>query len=517
MGTKQRLVDRSEVESQAALVRAVGRTDTNQFSGWIMVFKRAPFGSGPVRLNSSGAFLLIGGLSAVLLTLSFYDMWGDVVIEGRHLVATLQENALPLLFALGLPLAVWWLSENEGPRYVVTAVRWTLIGCLATLLLGMIVGTIRLSQGHLKFLDIITQVVAFGAAFGILFGVVSAELKSARHEAQRERRRMESLKENVRDGIVMVESGGDVIDWNRGAQEIFGYRTEEILGQPIWRLVPDRHEEWFRREIAQLILADDWGASDTTAEFDGRRKDGSEFPLELSLSTWKTDDQRYFAAIIRDVSDRRTLQRSLLQAQEQERRSIGQELHDGVASQLTGARMMLDQAASRVENGESNRLQRIHDLVVESCEDIRRLSRGLNPTGLSKGDLPTALRELSENTSGCSFVAEGFDTGDGDPGHAFPDLEDDAAAHLYYISQEALSNARKYADAGEIILRLRQEADALVLEVEDDGIGFDTGSVEKDKSLGLRSMEHRAEVLGGTLTIKSAPGEGTLVRCQLPA
>lgn len=486
-----------------------------------MMSKRTPFGLGTVRLSSRGAFLIVAGVATALVSLAVYDVWRDVV-EGRRMVATLQENTLPVLFALTLPFAAWWLSSYENPRYLVTAVKWTVIGCLAALVLGIVVGTIRLSQGHLKFLDIVTQVLAFGAAAGILFGVVSAELKSARNEAHHEKRRMESLKANVRDGIVMVESGGDVIEWNRGAAEIFGYSREEILGEQIWLLIPDRHEESVKQEIARLILADDKGTpdTDTIAELQGRRKDGTEFPIELSLSTWKTDKDRRFAAIIRDISDRRRLQRDLLQSQEEERRSIGQELHDGVASQLTGARIMLDQAASQGGNNEADdRLRKVHDLVVESCEDIRKLSRGLNPTGLSEGDLPTALQELSKNTSGCSFVLDGFDPGDAGRGrpHADPELEGDASAHLYYIAQEALSNARKYADADEIKLCLRREADALVLEVEDDGVGFDVSSVERETSLGLRSMEHRAEVLGGTLTVESSPEDGTRVRCRLPA
>jgi signal transduction histidine kinase len=95
-----------------------------------------------------------------------------------------------------------------------------------------------------------------------------------------------------------------------------------------------------------------------------------------------------------------------------------------------------------------------------------------------------------------------------------PDAE--VATHLYRIVQEAITNARKYAETDEMVIRVGRQDGGLVVEVEDDGVGFDASATETE-SLGLRSMQHRAELLGAELTIDSAPGKGTLVRCRLPA
>lgn len=179
---------------------------------------------------------------------------------------------------------------------------------------------------------------------------------------------------------------------------------------------------------------------------------------------------------------------------------------------------MLDtMARTKTEDGVSDQLQEIRDLVVESCEDIRQLSRGLNPTGLSEGDLPAALKRLADNNDNCSFEAIGFDTDREVPSpDDLPYLEDDAAAHLYCIAQEAIANARKYAEADQISIRLRETEDALILTIEDDGRGFNPSEVKQNGSLGLRSMKYRAELLGAELLVESGMGEGTLIRCRLP-
>lgn len=172
---------------------------------------------------------------------------------------------------------------------------------------------------------------------------------------------------------------------------------------------------------------------------------------------------------------------------------------------------MLDTVANRKieEEDVRERINKIRNLVVESCEDIRQLSRGLNPAGLSEDRLPATLERLASNTENCRFESPHFDVSDDIP------LEDDVATHLYCIAQEASANARKYAGADEIVIRLTRDEEALVLTIEDDGDGFDPQQLHED-SLGLRTMQYRAELLGAEFSIDSAPGEGTRISCRLP-
>jgi signal transduction histidine kinase len=118
-----------------------------------------------------------------------------------------------------------------------------------------------------------------------------------------------------------------------------------------------------------------------------------------------------------------------------------------------------------------------------------------------------ALERLADNIEGARFAMEAADV---------EVSNDEAAAHLYWIAQEAATNAQKYAAADTITIRLRRDDDALALDVEDDGEGF---SLERarDESFGLRTMQYRAELLGGTLSIDTAPGAGTRITCRLPA
>lgn len=492
---------------------------------------------GPSASLYQGGFLVVVGLALALAGLTVCDVWNDYMVEGLPLWLTLTESVPPFLLALGLPLTTWLLSQTGKAAFLGEAAKWACAGALAAVLLATIAGGVQALQGELKTLDLLILAVTFGVASGFLIGLTLASLRRAWGQAERERRHLQSLKESVLEGIVIAGEGGRIIDWNRGASEIFGYDEEEIIGRPITALMPRRHKRTLLRGLERMDPAgegqmdpkEEGGHLGETIELDGQRKSGEEFPAEVSLSSWTVGSnreegkERYYAAIVRDITDRRALQREVLQVQEEERRSIGQKLHDGVASQLTGVGMMLGTAAQRAgEESLAERLQKVRELVVESCDQVRELSRGLNPTGMSKGDLPAALRRLEKNTDGCTFEAQGFEAeGDREEGSLptpedLPELEEDAATHLYYIAQEALANAQKYAEADEIAIRLHREEGTLALEVTDDGEGFDVGAVEKENSLGLRSMRHRAEVLGAELKVESSPGEGTCVRCRVP-
>lgn len=345
-------------------------------------------------------------------------------------------------------------------------------------------------------------------SIGLQLGRV-AEREEARRRLEASEKRYRSLAETAVDAIVVAGEEGQIIDWNRGATEIFGYEKEEVLGRPIEILMPERHKEAHREGMKRVNRTGEGRLLGETVEMEGLRKSGEEFPLELSLSSWTAGGARRFAAIIRDITKRRKLQREVLQVQEEERRRIGEDLHDGAASQLTGASMKLSLLSRKAEGGISEEeageaIEEIQGLIKESVADVRRLTRGLSPGGLSEGDLVFPLKELAENTEGACF--EG--------GQPALDLGDDETTHLYRIVQEAVNNARKHAEASEILIRLHHDNGSIRLEVEDDGKGFNLGEV--GEGVGLRSMRHRAEFLGAELKIDSAPDEGTLVHCHLP-
>jgi PAS domain S-box-containing protein len=114
-----------------------------------------------------------------------------------------------------------------------------------------------------------------------------------------------AVSESAVDGIVVADRGGDIVSWNRGAEMIFGYTADEILGQPVARLMPARYREDHQQGLDRYSSTGESEVIGETIERHGLSKDGTEFPLEYSLSTWRTGGETYFCGIIRDISDRK--------------------------------------------------------------------------------------------------------------------------------------------------------------------------------------------------------------------
>lgn len=339
-----------------------------------------------------------------------------------------------------------------------------------------------------------------------------AEREQAKETLRVSEERYRSLQESAPDGIVIADGEGRIIDWNPGASEIFGYDRPEILGRRIERLMPERHKEQHRAGMKRISQKEKGRLLGNTVELEGVRKGGEEFPIELSLSTWVASGDRYFAAIIRDITERQQLEEELLQIQDEERQRLGRELHDGVCSLLTSAGIVTSTLAERMDKGDpitQGDLDEVTDYITKAGNEARALSHGLSPVGLERGLVP-ALEELVSQNDGrgelaCSFTAD----------DEMPDLPKETATHLYRIAQEALDNVLTHADAGSIQLRLtNDEENALVLRIEDDGRGF-SGAPETNAGLGMRTMRRRASLIGGNLAVEERDNGGTTVRCRL--
>jgi signal transduction histidine kinase len=203
------------------------------------------------------------------------------------------------------------------------------------------------------------------------------------------------------------------------------------------------------------------------------------------------------------------LERELLEISERERRRIGHDLHDGLGQRLTAASMATNAliAAMKAESPSlAERGEEIGRQIREAIADARALSHGLAPVALADEGLMTALGALAD------------DTGRGDIRCIFecpepvrvPEAE--VAGHLYRIAQEAVNNALKHAVPSEIRIGLERSGRALVLEVDDDGEGFD-GAAATRGGIGLRIMRYRARLIGGALEISSPPAGGTRITC----
>ena len=150
-------------------------------------------------------------------------------------------------------------------------------------------------------------------------GVKELAVKAERAEQSltESEHRFQSLVESATDGIVVANGRGIVVSWNRAATRIFGYSTEEMIGQPLTRIMPERYREAHERGMARVEATGKGRLIGSVIELHGLRKSGEEFPIELSLATWKTGRGSYYSGIIRDISERKKAAETLEKLQHQ--------------------------------------------------------------------------------------------------------------------------------------------------------------------------------------------------------
>ncbi|MHB0936217.1 MAG: sensor histidine kinase [Armatimonadota bacterium] len=214
----------------------------------------------------------------------------------------------------------------------------------------------------------------------------------------------------------------------------------------------------------------------------------------------------------REIDERQRLERELARIGDDERRRFGQDMHDGVCQQLTGALLRCQALERRLVRGDPlppADLRALSTLLEEAIDEAHNIAQGLQPLEPEPGALAQALRTLAKRTQAtgtlrCRFVATGE-----------AEVPDPALAqHLHRIAQEAVSNAVRHAGAGQILITLQGEADAVVLQVQDDGVGLPEAL--PTGGMGMRTMAFRAQIVGGTLTVEPAPDGGLRVVCRAP-
>jgi PAS domain S-box-containing protein len=319
------------------------------------------------------------------------------------------------------------------------------------------------------------------------------------------------------DGIVLVGADGAIVDVNPCALRMFGYERDEVVGQAVEMLVPrelQRSHVDHRHRYMGAPRARPMGVG---VELRGLRKNGSEFPVEISLSPVTEAGGGYVISIVRDLTERRALQAfgaGAVRAAEEERQRIARELHDDTAQRLAGLMLML-KAAGRTEDAKEReaRIEQVREEIGAAADAVRRIARGLRPPILDEFGLPAALESLVRTLR----HAHGLDI-DLSMERPVGRLHPDSELAMYRIVQEALSNAIRHSGASRVAVSLHQEDHVLGAEVRDDGRGFATDRPFSDdgQGLGLVGMRERARNAGGTLEIDGAPGAGTRVRVTLP-
>lgn len=351
----------------------------------------------------------------------------------------------------------------------------------------------------------------------VIFAEEITKRKLAEQALRESEERMRAILNTAADAIINIDQRGIITDVNPATEQMFGYTQDELVGQNIKILMPPPYHDEHDGYIARYLETGEARIIGIGREVIGRRKDGSTFPGGLAVS--EVDHLGLFTGIIRDISEQRKLQRDVVAIAEDEQRRIGQDLHDSTQQELAGlgmlAQTLLNNLAKesanppKAESPDSSQLaKRILDGITRAHQEVQAISRGLVPIRLDGEGLMDALRELASRTDDlegiiCAFKCE-------QPVEFADSL---TASHLYRIAQEAVTNALKHARPEHILIALESENGRPVLQIADDGLGFDY--TELSKGMGLKTMRYRASLIGGDLTVASVDTGGTLVTCKV--
>ncbi|MGH7992305.1 MAG: PAS domain S-box protein [Limisphaerales bacterium] len=325
--------------------------------------------------------------------------------------------------------------------------------------------------------------------------------------------RLRAILETAVEGIITIDERGLIESFNLAAERIFGYQADEVIGRNVSLLMPSPHREQHDTYLGNYLHTGHAKIIGIGREIVARRKNGSVFPMDLSVSEVQLADRRLFTGFIRDITERKRLEKEILEISEREQRRIGQDLHDGLCQHLAGIELMsqvLEQKLARRSKAAAARAGDIAKNVRDAIGHTRLLARGLSPVTLESEGLMSALQELALNTEKIFHVTCRFDC------HP-PVLVSDypAATHLFRLAQEAVSNALKHGKAKRIFIRLKEERGRLALSIIDNGSGI-PAKIPKSKGMGLRIMQSRAGMIGGTLAIERNAAGGTRVTVAAP-
>ncbi len=349
------------------------------------------------------------------------------------------------------------------------------------------------------------------AVANVLAAVI--ERKRAEDDLRESEAKVRAVLETTVDGIITIDEKGCIESFNPAAEMIFGYRAEEVIGRNVKVLMPSPYREEHDGYMDSYYKTGQRKIIGIGREVVGEHKDGSTFPLDLAVSEVALRGRRIFTGIVRDITERRRLEQEILEISEQERRRIGQDLHDGLGQMLTGIGLIARNLTRRLQ-GEgvsgADEMAEITELIKEADQYARGLARSLVPVELDASGLAASLQRLAFNAERLFGIRCVFD----EVGTALL-YDNTAATHLYRIAQEAVSNAVKHGRATQVTVTLASGEEQVRLRVQDDGIGFPEVLPEQ-RGMGVRIMHHRARMIGASLEIRSASEGGAVLTCTLP-
>ncbi len=371
------------------------------------------------------------------------------------------------------------------------------------------------------------------------------ERKRAEEALQTSEEKFRSVVQTANDAIVTADGHGSITDFNRGAEAIFGYSAREVIGKPLTVLMPDRFKEPHQRGFGRYLETGEAHVIGKTVELAAKRKDGTEFPIELSLSSWRTRAGHFFTGVLSDITERKRTEELMLHAKEEAERgskfkdqflsTMSHELRTPLNAVLGFSDLLADERYGPLNDRQQRYVAHIHTggkhllKLISDILDLSKIEAGRME--LSREDVTvasafteviSALHPLAEKKSQTLLQ------------QVEPHLHVNADAMRFkQVLMNLAGNAIKFTpESGRIELGARQVDEQVRVEVRDNGPGIppdqqqrifeafvrltQTGSATEGTGLGLAITSRLVELHGSKLGIESRPGEGTCFYFSLP-
>ena len=386
-------------------------------------------------------------------------------------------------------------------------------------------------QARVKVGFIATLFAVFLALVALVTG--SLDVRRAlrqRDVAQQRRQESESatraLFQAAAQAIFIVDPSGRVVMANPATEKMLGYPESELMGQSIELLVPEAARQRHVGHRTGYFSHPQSRPMGVGMDLRARRKDGSTFDAEISLSYIQSAQGTLAVAFVTDISKRkadelairnqgealRRLAGRLMTAQDDERRRIARDLHDDLSQKLAYLAMDLSKLALKPSSQELQKeLLALRGRAHEASDTVRHISHQLHPSVLDDIGLEAAVEQYCEEFEERSGIATHFTA------HDVPEsLPRPVASSVYHIFQESLRNVSKHSRAEQVFVTLEAAGDVLRLTVKDKGVGLAPERLKTGISIGIVGMKERAHLVNGTLSVESRAGEGTEVTVSVP-
>jgi PAS domain S-box-containing protein len=330
----------------------------------------------------------------------------------------------------------------------------------------------------------------------------------------------------TKDAIMIFDSETkQFVEVNKACEELYGYNHEEFLSIKHNDLTnePEDSEESIKKAIT--------GKLNSIPLRYHRKKNGTVFPVEISVSVFELKGRNVVCGIIRDITKRKLaeeqlvtyqvqlkrLSSSLSLTEERERRHISEELHDGIGQAMTVIKMKLEELkAPHVDTDSKHILDEARDLLNIAIQDTRTLTFEISPPILYELGFEPAVEWLTEQFKARHNISIKYESNGG--GIV---LSDDLSFLLFKSVRELLFNVIKHARADRVKVSVRREKNSIRISIQDDGVGFDFSkvkfSVNDLSGFGLFSIRERMEHCGGNFDVESKPDQGTRITLSMPS